>query len=314
MTLDHATRRTGIGGSDLPVLLGWSEWKTPLDIWLAKTGQVPPSSGDNAPQEWGHRLEPVILQKLAERYKLEYHPHPGTVRAAHLWEHALYTPDALGDGFVAEAKSRSAWTTESWGADGASGAEVPKSVWAQCQWGMLLLNRPVCYLGVLIGGNDFRSYVIEHDATFTADALALAQAWWERHIVGGERPALDGGDGGNTWLRLTHPSVKDTTTVEITDDADPYLVGLVRDLVRLKTEITALTDQQQRLQQMVKAEIGGHAGIRTTAGTVTWLDRRGATKTDWESLAKHLGATPEHITQFSTTGSASRVLTVRAPK
>ena len=34
------TRQTGIGGSDVAAILGLSKWKTPLDIYLAKTGEV----------------------------------------------------------------------------------------------------------------------------------------------------------------------------------------------------------------------------------------------------------------------------------
>ena len=32
-------RRMGIGGSDVAALLGISKWKSPLELWLEKTGQ-----------------------------------------------------------------------------------------------------------------------------------------------------------------------------------------------------------------------------------------------------------------------------------
>ena len=32
-------RRNGIGGSDVAAVLGANPWRTPLEVWLSKTGQ-----------------------------------------------------------------------------------------------------------------------------------------------------------------------------------------------------------------------------------------------------------------------------------
>ena len=45
----HAARATGIGGSDIAAIMGESSWKSPYDIWMAKTGQIA-SSGAEMPQ------------------------------------------------------------------------------------------------------------------------------------------------------------------------------------------------------------------------------------------------------------------------
>ena len=44
-------RRAGIGGSDVAALLGLSRWKTPLDVFLDKTGRSEPIP-DNEPMLW----------------------------------------------------------------------------------------------------------------------------------------------------------------------------------------------------------------------------------------------------------------------
>lgn len=305
MTLDHATRRTGIGGSDIPVILGLSRYKCGMDLWLAKTDRAAWEDTETPAQEWGHRLEPALLGKLADRFLLEYHPHPGTVRNAEVWERALYTPDGVGDDFVAECKTRSAWTQEDWGPDFST--QIPRDVYAQVQWGMLVLGKPRALVGVLIGGNDFRAYEIPADPAFAQDALAQAQAWWAAHVDTGTPPAPDGGDDAELWLRRTFPNVKEP----IDESDDPYLVGLVQDLVRLKKEREHLDGQITRLSQLAKLEIGDKQGVKTSAGTITWTERRGPTKVAWESLATHLCATPEQIAQYTTTGPVTRVFTVK---
>lgn len=52
-------RLTGIGSSDLPIILGISPWKTPLELWKDKTGRTPLESAPNFPQQHGITLEPM---------------------------------------------------------------------------------------------------------------------------------------------------------------------------------------------------------------------------------------------------------------
>lgn len=310
MTLDHATRRTGIGGSDIPALLGLSRFKTPMDVWLQKLQKVPPSSGDTGPQEWGHRLEPVILQAVAERFGLTYHPHPGTVRASHVWEHALYTPDGVGDGFVAEVKNRSLFTASGWGPDGS--AVIPEDVLAQVQWGMLCLEKPVAHVGVLIGGNEFKAYTVPADPAYQARCLEVAQRFWATHVVPEVPPALDGSEAGDTYLKVTYPRVE-SSTFEVVDDADSYPATLVRDALAAKARHQAAEAEYQRLQQQLKEVVGSKAGVITAAGTVTWTEVKGRTDVDWEGLSKALNASPAEIKQFTRTKPGFRRFLLKEP-
>ena len=59
-------RKTGLGGSDMPVLLGVSPFgKTPTDIWREKLGYASPGA-DTAPMQRGRRLEPVAAEEYAK--------------------------------------------------------------------------------------------------------------------------------------------------------------------------------------------------------------------------------------------------------
>lgn len=46
-------RTLGVGGSEAAVIAGISRWKTPLQVWLEKTGAVPPSSAQTEAAYWG---------------------------------------------------------------------------------------------------------------------------------------------------------------------------------------------------------------------------------------------------------------------
>lgn len=53
-------RQLGIGGSDAPVILGVSPWKSAYELWLEKTGPVVPESATTPDILRGKALEPMI--------------------------------------------------------------------------------------------------------------------------------------------------------------------------------------------------------------------------------------------------------------
>ena len=62
-------RKKGLGASDAPIIMGVSPWKTPLQLYLEKTGQV-----ESEPAGWaaerGNRLEPVA-RKAYEKMRAD---------------------------------------------------------------------------------------------------------------------------------------------------------------------------------------------------------------------------------------------------
>lgn len=60
----HKWRAKGLGGSDAPIIMGVSPWKTPHKLWLHKTGREKDNFKGNPATERGHRLEPVVRARL----------------------------------------------------------------------------------------------------------------------------------------------------------------------------------------------------------------------------------------------------------
>lgn len=107
----HRTRATGIGSSDALAVLGLSDWATPYELWLDKTGQLPPGPSRGR-MKWGQMLEPVVAAWFTEETALQVMP-TGTWRHRRplvdgpqgtLW--ALCNPDRLvQDGAGLETKT-----------------------------------------------------------------------------------------------------------------------------------------------------------------------------------------------------------------
>ena len=63
-------RRHGIGGSDAAVVCGISRYKSPFELWLDKTGQLPEQEAGE-PAYWGTLLEPVVRNEFRKRTGIE---------------------------------------------------------------------------------------------------------------------------------------------------------------------------------------------------------------------------------------------------
>lgn len=66
-------RSQGIGASDVSAILGLNSRKTPLKLWLERTGQIPPQE-ETFDMKLGRDLEPLVAQYFADETGLELYP------------------------------------------------------------------------------------------------------------------------------------------------------------------------------------------------------------------------------------------------
>ena len=63
-------RKQGIGGSDASVVCGISRYKSPVELWLEKTDQLPYQEAGEAAY-WGTQLETLVRAEFAKRTGIE---------------------------------------------------------------------------------------------------------------------------------------------------------------------------------------------------------------------------------------------------
>lgn len=56
-------RNKGIGGSDASVICGINKYKSPVELWMEKTGQIEPKEAGEAAY-WGNIMEPIIKRRV----------------------------------------------------------------------------------------------------------------------------------------------------------------------------------------------------------------------------------------------------------
>ncbi len=221
----HAARANGIGGSEVAPILGISPFESRFSLWNRKKGLVAPTAVTPA-MEWGNRLERAVLDKF-----LEDHPEYVEIESATFchpdrpWH--IVNPDLLlahrdePDKVVAIADAKTSRYGDHWGTPGTD--EIPAYYRPQgIHYMDGLFVHTHCYFPVLVGGSDYREYVIEWDAD-RADRNAAAVAEFVDSLQLDEPPLID--DSYATWdaLRELNPII-DGETIDIPDDlAVPFI-------------------------------------------------------------------------------------------
>lgn len=169
-----AERRTGIGGSDAAAAVGLSKWKSPLELYLDKRGEL--ETEENEPMRWGNLLEPVVRQEYANRTGRTVVVPPGIIRHPTV-QFALMTPDGIVDeSRVLQVKT--ARTSDGWGEPGTG--EIPQEYLLQVNHEMFVTGLPVADVAVLVGGSDFRIYVVDADPDLQKMLIEQETEFWAR--------------------------------------------------------------------------------------------------------------------------------------
>lgn len=180
-----AERRTGIGGSDCAAVLGLSTYKTALELYLEKRGELANSYEETEDMWWGRMMEPIVRQKYAEKTGRVVLMPPGTLRHP---EHPFML--AHIDGYTTDRRGyegKTAFRSLGWGEEGSD--EVPQSYLLQCHHYLTVCQFPVWDVAVLIG-RKYATYEIPADHEMS-EMLIEAETDFMRRVREGDPPALD---------------------------------------------------------------------------------------------------------------------------
>lgn len=198
-----AARRRGIGSSDVAAIMGAAEHRSALHVWYDKRDRLPDDDAGE-PALWGRLHEDTVAREWARRNRSTvrrvglvaagtYPAHADTGRAAWMLctlDRQVGVCPANKDRATAtvcslEVKTRNAFVSKRWRRN------VPDDVLAQVVWQMAVTGYDHTHVACLIGGNDYRQYVVRRDLALEADIVATVADFWTRCVIGGQRPEVD---------------------------------------------------------------------------------------------------------------------------
>lgn len=317
-------RKSGIGGSDIAALIGMSPYKTPLQLWMDKTGRAEEQFDEDAVERmhWGTVLEDVVARHYADQRGVKVQRINTMMRHPDI-QIALANVDRV----IVEEGSRARWdagvvkgarnvlecktahalarNSADWGTPGTD--EVPQHYWLQCQWYLGITGLPFSDLAVLFGGQKFVTYTIEADQKLFGDLLGEASQWWKKHIEGDIPPeASTEDDARRLWK--SHIAGKEKIV-------DANVAEAVQQLAETKDRIATLERSAQDLRDIILPAFGDAESISYMGRKLgTWKQNKATSKTDWKAVATEAMADSFLIQKHTTTTEGARVLRLSANK
>jgi putative phage-type endonuclease len=187
----EATRRSGIGGSDVAAILGLDRYRGPRHVYEAKHGR--PEEVNSEAAEIGTEIEGFIAHLFSKRSGMPIATPPGTLvnvtspwMLANVDRFVLWDESARAVAGPLECKNRSEYQLDDW-EEG-----VPDAPAIQCHWYMAVGGWDVGWVAALVGGNKLRWHRIERDEEMIGQLVEFCGNWFQRHIVDGFPPPADG--------------------------------------------------------------------------------------------------------------------------
>lgn len=240
-------RRKGIGGSDVAAICGLSRYKSALEVYLDKIGEIPPKE-DNPKMKAGRILEPVIADWFTEETGIRVQKQ-NCIFQSKEYPFMLANIDrwVIGENAGLEIKNTSEYNRNDW-FDGQTEV-IPTEYQLQANHYMAVLGAERWYVAVLIGGWDFQWRVIERDDHLIANLITIEQAFWQHNVLGRNLPQVTAQD--TDLLNKMYPTSKGTT-LEISE----IYYDLIKTLLDTKKVLKQAEEAHEDAKNKVKKLMG----------------------------------------------------------
>jgi putative phage-type endonuclease len=240
-----------LGGSDIGAILGLSPYKSPLAVWMAKTGkEVKPV--DSLPLRFGSFAEEFVANEYAKatgfalRHDESIYIHPNhSYISAHI-DRFVHT-DGLDQPAtkILECKTANPFSRAQWGEPGSD--QVPMSYLCQCVWYMAITGIEKTDLAVLFGNTDFRIYCIARDHELENLVLEKAHHFWHEYVLKNLPPPAQSPEDCQLLFERSDPSK--------TLEANPEILALLARLQTLNQQGNACEEETTALKTQIMAQM-----------------------------------------------------------
>lgn len=285
-----------LGGSDIAAVLGLSPWKTPVQLWLEKTGQAvdAPTPEKQKLFARGKRWEPIALEMLVD--ELELRGHQVKVLARNLRYRDPDVPffgcevdvELLVDGeeVNGELKTVHAFAAKHWGEMDTD--EIPIYYATQAQWGLGIRKRGRCVVGCLVGADNMTPYWVERDDESLPLIRAKAHQFW-RHVTDRTPPDPQNFEDLRYLFRRDNGQPIEATA-EIVEKA--------QQLAAVRASLKSFKDEEERLKFEIEAFMAPHARLTVNGRDIATLKSQEQERFAEKAFA---AAHPELAAQFRRT-------------
>jgi putative phage-type endonuclease len=303
-----------IGGSDIGAILGLSRFRSPLEVWMEKTGKET-KRFDSLPLRFGSFAEEFVATEYARATSFELihdesiYLHPEyAFMSAHIDRFVLEDGSASSNSTssstptparILECKTANPFSSGDWGEVGSD--EVPMSYLCQCIWYMAITNINKVDLAVLFGNSDFRIYEIARDLELERVILQKATAFWNEYVLKDIPPPVSSEQDCQTLFK------NGDSTKSVEAQAETLL--LTKRLQLLNSEIDIREEEISSIKQNIMNQMGEAETLHYQGKVLaTWKAPKPSFRLDSKRLEKDL---PEIASNYKIPVQNSRRLVIK---
>ena len=273
LTADElAHRKNGMGSTDVVEACGLAPWvgAGPMRLFCTKLGIASPDAEEDLDEdkedqfEWGHRLEPVILQWYTDKHSASAVPGGHVPHPEIPWLWASLDATVLGASRIVEIKSVSSPALYShW--DESSQDGIPRYVRAQVTIAMSCHGAREAHVVASVGGRPPHVWEVAYDEELASLLIEGAGRFWQL-VKDGTPPPMDHTSASKEYLRHRFPSNGDRVIEEATDRENA--LGLTRISAAMREGLAK--KEKNKIDAELMALVGDRAGIKGTGWCFTW--------------------------------------------
>ena len=305
-------RANFIGGSDMAAILGLSKYRTPVDVWLEKTGQATPQPS-TLPMRFGQYTEEFIAKEYAKLtnqttaiYEKPFIDPKHHFLAGHIDRFVLGTGEPLFNSDqklntrkLLECKTANPFLQQEWGYAGTDAVPMPYLV--QCLWYLMLTGCHSADLAVLFGNSDFRIYTIIRNPDIELMMRNKACHFWNNYVLEKIAPPAQSVEDCRTLFTRSSPN-------KIVQ-ADKATLELVEELKTVHCELEKYTDRLSSIKQAIMNTMQDAEELRANEQVLaTWKTPKPIKRLDTKAM---LQTYPELTKQFEVVSPSTRRFVVK---
>lgn len=256
-------RMSSVGSSDSPAIVGLSRWKTPLHIYLEKTGELQPQRPNQA-QKSGLLLENVVAAMYEEQtgnvVQMPDCPHYTSPTKSFMAATLDRTTKVDGEWGILELKT--ARTAEGWGVEGSE--DIPPDYYCQVQHQMYVTGYRFAMVAALIAGQDLKVYRIRYDDDYAHRLMVAIDYFWNM-VQTKNPPPFD-------W---EHPATPDLVrrsqkivAGKVVQDDSKELHDLCRAYCHVKDMAKSIDEEKGDIHWKLLLKVGEAETVTTSSGYV----------------------------------------------
>lgn len=292
-------RMSGIGGSDVAVIMGYNPWKKPYALYCEKVGLVPPEDlSANEAVEWGTKLEPIVAQKFSEVTGKKLKRWGTVCNPDAPWQMANFDRLIVGEDCGLECKTANAFKKEEW-----EGDSVPDAYYCQCEWYCFLSGFSGWWIACLIGGQHFEYKYIPRNDAFIQDMLEKVTDFWENYVLAKVPPDVDGSESSTEALKKAYPS-SNGMEIALPSQANELFLRLDE----LDKTLALVKEQQEQAKNQLKLMLGDNEIGVIGDRKVTWKTQKARATIDSKKLQKEYAEAYQACVKY---GEPSRVMRIK---